>query len=205
MTALENTLIYHITDVANLNGILDAGGLNCDRSMLSSHPEVIGYEHIKKRRMEEIQVDCCPGRFVGDFVPFYYCPRSPMLYVLNKGNTGKSIGSQQTVIHLVSTVAQVMVAVENWAISDGNAGALHTSFYKDLDVLKSLNWASIRATDWRGKTHQKSAEFLALDHVPWKAFHQIGCMNAATQQRVVEILDASQHCPSVTVEPTWYY
>ena len=139
----ENTLIYHITDVANLKGILDAGGLHCDRSMLSSHPEAIGYEYIKKRRIEEIQVDCCPRRLVGDFVPFYYCPRSPMLYVVNQGQTGRPIGSQRTIIHLVSTVTQVMRAVEDWAISDGNAGAFHTSFYKEMGVLKSLDWAAI--------------------------------------------------------------
>lgn len=39
---------------------------------------------IKRRRLEEIPVDCCSGRMVGEFVPFYFCPRSVMLFVIHK-------------------------------------------------------------------------------------------------------------------------
>jgi len=66
---------------------------------------------------------------------------------------------------------------KDWAISDGNAGAFHTSFYRDLKELKNLDWKSIRATSWQGMTHQKSAEFLVADFFPWPAFHAIGCHN----------------------------
>jgi hypothetical protein len=31
-------------------------------------------------------VKCHPGTCVGEYVPFYFCPRSVMLYVINKGN-----------------------------------------------------------------------------------------------------------------------
>ncbi len=75
----ENVLIYHITDVANLPGILAEGGLHSDVAMAQRNPTVIGYTHIKERRMKQIRVGCCGGRFVGEFVAFYYCPRSPML------------------------------------------------------------------------------------------------------------------------------
>ncbi len=36
---------------------------------------------IKRRRVEELEVDCHPGTKVGDYVPFYFCPRSVMLFV----------------------------------------------------------------------------------------------------------------------------
>lgn len=98
------TPIYHITDLANLRRIVAAGGLHSDVAMAEHDPEVIGYDHIKKRRATEIQVECCGNRFVGEFVPFYYCPRSPMLYTINKGNTGRPAGCQRTIIHLVSSV-----------------------------------------------------------------------------------------------------
>ena len=52
--------------------------------MAQRNPTVIGYTHIKERRMKQIRVACCGGRFVGEFVPFYYCPRSPMLFTTNK-------------------------------------------------------------------------------------------------------------------------
>ena len=88
----DQTLIYHITDVDNLPGILAGGGLRSDAAMAQHNPAVIGYEHIKQRRMTEIRVDCCGNRFVGEFVPFYFCPRSPMLYTVNIGKTGRAPG-----------------------------------------------------------------------------------------------------------------
>jgi ssDNA thymidine ADP-ribosyltransferase, DarT len=55
----DQTLIYHITDVENLPGILAGGGLRSDAAMAQHNPAVIGYGHIKQRRMTEIRVACC--------------------------------------------------------------------------------------------------------------------------------------------------
>lgn len=55
--------------------------------------------------MTQTRVDCCGGRFVGEFVPFYFCPRSPMLFTVNRGNTGRPLGCQRAIVHLVSTLA----------------------------------------------------------------------------------------------------
>ncbi len=89
----ETILIYHITDVANLPGILAEGGLHSDAAMAARHPEVvIGYDHIKLRRLRELTIPCCGDRTVGEFVPFYFCPRSPMLLAVNNGRSGRPAG-----------------------------------------------------------------------------------------------------------------
>lgn len=201
----QQILIYHITDVENLPGILTSGGLRSDVAMAQNKPTVIGYGHIKQRRMTEIQVDCCSDRFVGEFVPFYFCPRSPMLFTVNRGNTGRPPGCQRTIIHLVSTLATGMNQNSLWAISDGNAGAFHATFSSDLAALAGLDWAAIRATQWQGRTHQKSAEFLLADFFDWAGFHAIGCHNDETVQLVQNTLINHVHRPNVRVEPTWYY
>lgn len=199
------TLIYHITDVENLPGILAGGGLRSDAAMAHHSPEVIGYGHIKQRRMTEIRVDCCGGRFVGEFVPFYFCPRSPMLYTVNRGNTGRTPGCQRTIVHLVSTMAVGISQNRPWAISDGNAGAFHATFSADVAALAGLDWAAIRATQWQGKTHQKSAEFLLADFFGWPGFHAVGCYNTEVAQQVQDMLAPYAHRPNVSVERNWYY
>jgi ssDNA thymidine ADP-ribosyltransferase, DarT len=201
----DQTLIYHITDVENLPGILAGGGLRSDAAMVRSNPAVIGYEHIKRRRMTEIRVDCCGNRFVGDFVPFYFCPRSPMLFTVNKGSTGRAPGCQRTIVHLVSTLAIAFEQGRPWAISDGNAGAFHTTFSSDEAALAGLDWVAIHATQWQGKAHQKSAEFLMADFFDWSGFHTVACHNADLAQQVQNILSNNAHCPRVSVEPSWYY
>lgn len=205
MTQPVPTPIYHITDLANLRGIVEAGGLRSDVAMAAHHPEVIGYGHIKARRATEIRVGCCGDRFVGEFVPFYYCPRSPMLFAINRGNTGRPAGCQRTILHLVSTVEAALTTAEDWAISDGNGGAYHSLFCKDLNELRNLDWKAIRATQWQGMTHQKMAEFLVADFFPWNAVQRIGCENRETALAVNEILDGTGHCPVVSVERSWYY
>ena len=202
----DQIAIYHITDVENLPSILAAGGLWSDVRMAQQQPAtVIGYGHIKERRMKEIRVPCCENRFVGEFVPFYFCPRSPMLYTLNRGNTGRPEGCQRTVVHLVSTVKVGIAQGRAWAVSDGNAGASYTSFYSTLEAISDLDWTAIRARDWRRCTHQKAAEFLVADSFPWTGIHHIGCHNATVAGQVSALLQDQAHQPLVNVQPSWYY
>lgn len=190
----DKIAIYHITDVANLPSIIRSGGLKSDCAMAKVAHTPIGYAHIKQRRMTEVRIPCRGDRFVGEFVPFYYCPRSPMLYVINKGATDRPAGCQQTIIHLVSTVATAVGTGRQWAISDGNAGAAYPSFYDDMKKgFAAIDWEAVRATDWRGKTSQKSAEFLIADRFPWSAIHSIGCHNSKVAEDIQGILCKCAH------------
>lgn len=201
----EEICIYHITDVANLPGILAEGGLLSDAAVAQRHRTVIGYDHIKLRRLREITVPCCGSRFVGEFVPFYFCPRSPMLFAINRGNTGRQPGCQRAIVHLVSTLKAGMATGRRWAVSSGNAGARHTTFESQMLALATLDWDAIRATSWKGQQHQKSAEFLVEDIFPWSAITQIGCQNSAIAREVADMLRNQAHRPTVEVKPDWYY
>jgi hypothetical protein len=199
------TRLYHITDVSNLPDIFAAGGLLSDVALAGVAHQVIGYDHIKQRRMTVYRVPCCGHRFVGEFVPFYFCPRSPMLYTVNIGRTGRPAGCQRSIVHLVTTVSRALALGQPWAIADGNAGAGHTSFSADLAALNALDWAAIRATQWQGRTHQKSAEFLVADLFPWHAIEAIGCPNGPVAQQVAHLLAGQISAPAVAVRPSWYY
>ncbi|MGH6679969.1 MAG: DUF4433 domain-containing protein, partial [Bradyrhizobium sp.] len=79
--------IYHITHVGNLPRILGDGRLVSDGLMnQGGGPAMmtIGMSKIKQRRLS-LPVKCHSGDFVGEYVPFYFCPRSVMLYVIHQG------------------------------------------------------------------------------------------------------------------------
>ncbi|WP_337175414.1 DUF4433 domain-containing protein [Paludisphaera sp.] len=80
--------VYHITHGKHLGRIIADGGLWSDAEILAlGGPEMpIGMAKIKKRRLEQQVVHCHPGTKVGQYVPFYFCPRSVMLYLLHCGN-----------------------------------------------------------------------------------------------------------------------
>jgi hypothetical protein len=83
----------------------------------------------KQRRLKEIQVSCYPGTTVGQYVPFYFCPRSIMLYLLHMGNHPDVSyrGGQKPMIHPQADFNTVINwANKNgirWAFTDSNASA----------------------------------------------------------------------------------
>jgi hypothetical protein len=201
----EERLIYHITDVENLPAILTDGGLLSDAVMSQRHSTLIGHNHIKQRRLTQIRVPSCDDRFVGEFVPFYFCPRSPMLYTVNLGNTGRPPGCQTTIVHLVSSVRDAVDLGVPWAVSDGNAGAFHTTFESTLQAIENLDWKAIEASFWAENRHQKQAELLVADFFPWTGIHEVGCQNQGVADEVTRLVADHNHRPKVSVRTGWYY
>ena len=96
--------IYHITHVNNLASIVANNGLVSDAKRITNQLpcSLVGMSNIKKRRLQQIKVSCHPRTKVGQYVPFYFCPRSIMLYILHQGNHPELTykGGQQPIVHL---------------------------------------------------------------------------------------------------------
>ena len=105
--------IYHLTHVRNLPGIIHAGALWSDakRIELAIDCEVVGMSSIKERRLN-LPVKCHPRTTVGQYVPFYFCARSIMLYILHMGNHPDLTyhGGQRPIVHLVADLRATVAA-----------------------------------------------------------------------------------------------
>lgn len=207
--------IYHITHVDNLAGITAAGCLWSDRARIDQELEcsLVGMSRIKQRRLDEIEVDCYAGTKVGEYVPFYFCPRSIMLFILHKGDHPDITyrGGQSSIVHLRADLNATIAWAERedvrWACSDRNAGAYVASFYKRRQDLRKINWPAVAATDFRDTLVKegKQAEFLLYESFPWHLIEAIGVRNEAIRGRVQAALRGVAHRPPVTVETNWYY
>ena len=206
--------IYHITHINNLSQIIADGVVWSDRRLLTKAEgrTVIGFNHIKQRRLESIRVPCHPGTMVGDYVPFYFCPRSIMLYIIEKRNAElRYMGGQREVVHLVSTIDAAIGAAGNrpWAFSDGNAGAAYANFFSDLEQLDQvIDWKAVAARKWDDPAikERKQAEFLVHDFFPWSCFHEIGVYDQPIAEQVRATLKGSEHHPAIHVrKKEWYY
>ncbi len=111
VAATMPTDIYHITHVDNLAAIVAEGGLWCDREAADRGVAKIGiaHQHIKERRARR-RVPIGPGGTLDDYVPFYFAPRSPMLFSINGGFVEGYSDGQRSVIHLVSSAEVVSAA-----------------------------------------------------------------------------------------------
>jgi hypothetical protein len=99
--------VYHITHIDNLSSIVSDGFLWCDHEQRrrGGNHQNIGYSHIKERRLKH-PVKVARGGTLGNYVPFYFGPRSVMLFVIFNGHE-KYKGGQESIVHLVSSVATI--------------------------------------------------------------------------------------------------
>ena len=195
--------IYHITHLRNLAQIVATGGLWSDAQRVERglNCKIVGMSAIKRRRLEELVVSCHPTTKVGQYVPFYFCPRSIMLYMLHQGNHPDLDyrEGQQPIVHLRADVcATVDWANQNaarWAFSTSNAGTRYTSFHASLDQLHEVNWQAVAATDFRSAEIKdgKQAEFLVHDWFPWELVEKIGVFNQNIGDEVLKALAAVGH------------
>ncbi len=207
--------IYHITHVDNLSKIIEAGRIWSDRKMLDAGFEcnVVGLRGIKERRLNVIEVSCNRGTNVGDYVPFYLCPRSVMLSVFYYDNLPELTyhGGQEPIVHLEADMDKCAEwAIGNnrrFAFSDSNAGSFTAAFYNKKSDLDKIDWGVVNGTDFsnRYKKDRKAAEFLMHESFPWELVERIGVFDEKRELLATSIVRTASHQPSISIERSWYF
>ena len=204
--------IYHIVHVDRLASIVADGGLWSDAALQRrARPgTTIGMSHIKQRRLT-YRLNSRPGLRVGDCVPFYFCPRSIMLFVIHMANSPELDyrGGQGPIVHLEADLHEAVDWAERnerrWAFTLSNAGSRYFQDRRDLAQLGELDWAAIQARDWRACKEGKQAEFLVERSFPWTLVRRVGVCTVETSNRAMDAMRSADHQPAVTVQPGWYY
>ena len=186
--------IYHILHFDRLPSVIRNGFLFSDAIMnrRSASGTTIGMSAIKQRRLTELSLASHPGLLVGECDPFYYCPRSVMLFLIYKGNEpGLAYRSgQEPIVHLELDIRAVIewadTSSKRWAITNGNAGSHYFDDFSTFSKLRDLNWSAIQARQWSQASvkEAKQSEFLVEDQVPWPLVSRIGVQNTRVQAQV---------------------
>ncbi len=210
--AISLTPIYHITHLRNLTSILDEGGLWCDgiaddRNLADVD---IAHAHIKARRQRK-KVPAGAGGCLADYVPFYFAPRSPMLYAIHTGAVAEYRGDQASVVHLVASAEMVAQRGLAYVFSDGHAVMALSDFFDDLRGLDAIDWQIMRERFWADtdedpdRKRRRQAEFLVHRFLPWNLVTEIGVLQRGTGQEVRQLLRSQEHRPEVRERRGWYY
>ena len=213
MPAPADPKIYHIVHVDRLPSIIADGGLLCDAEIARSEAlgTTIGMNHLKRKRLTELSLQSYPDLLVGACVPFYFCPRSVMLYVIKKANHPQLSyrGGQGPIIHveadLRSTVAWAEEHDLRWAFTLSNASAYYFEDRSDLEQLDEIDWDAVEAENWQQCRESKQAEFLVEQRFSWELVSRIGVFTRQVGHQVAAVLEGSTHRPPVEIRSEWYY
>ena len=212
MTVPDNPKIYHITHVENLASIISSGYIWSDAKTTPKPGVVkIGMSEIKHRRLYENQLASHPGLYIGECVPFYFCFRSIMLYLISRQNHPELQykGGQEPIIHLEADLKKVVNWAEQnnkrWTFTLSNAGAYYFEDRASLKNLDELDWNAINSTSWHECREKKQAEFLIEEKFPWNFVDRIGIYSKDYYNSVVSSFNGSSHRPVVEIKKDWYY
>jgi hypothetical protein len=200
----------HFTHTRHLTTII-SNGLLPDRRVGTQLRHEIGDRGIKGAR-RRLPVTCGPRGCPCDYAPFYFAPRSPMLYRIAKGGVEHYQDGQEPLVYLVSTIGAVIDAGARWVFSDGNCGAELTAYHDNLDELDDrVDWPLQAARQWADtaedpqRATRRAAEFLVYQLMPWNLVRWLVVRSEATAVAVRDVLSAAGQHQKVYVRPTWYY
>jgi len=170
---VTDRIILHFTDVANLASIVQDEGLYSDVIMTRTGRQFrecaeIGIKETRRNKAVPVEPYGC----VGDYVPFYYAPRSPMMSAISHGKVPGYTDSR-SLAYFVSSIARVSNAGLRWVCTDGNARTGITEFYNTwLELESQTDWELMTERYWANTTEdgdrkrRRAAEFLVRDFFP---------------------------------------
>ncbi len=209
MNALPKTRIYRLTHYKNLPFIFQ-NGLHCANSDVK-HPDFvnIGFQSlISSRGITPVKAE--PGGVLNDYIPFYFTPRSPMLFMIYKGKVEDYKGMQEELVYLVSNVEVIQEANIPYVFTDRHAKLSYAKHYNEYSKLAELDWDTINSDNWgqqygADKKEKKQAEFLVYQSLSLNLVQGIVCQNDQIYRLVESAMkDAGVSLP-IACRPNLYY
>jgi len=206
----EKALIFRITHRDNLPWIV-ANGLHCANAGLHD-PNFVSIGNadlIDKRTTKPIPAPL--GGTLPDYVPFYFTPRSPMLFNIKTGYNGVKQRRNDEILVLVTSLPRLAEKDIKFLISDRHAYLAAARFSDDLAHLNRIDWRILQNSDFKrdnddlGKMERYQAEALVHKQLPLDALIAVACYSDAVKVIIDSSLAGTQLADKVVIKPGWYF
>ena len=203
--------VYRIVHMDNVEYLLTHGMFH--RNHTKADPNYINIgdsQLISQRNDYPVSIDP-PNGNLGDYVPFYFGPLSPMLLNISTGYRGITKRPQDEIVYMVCEVATLVAHCEEWCFTDGHAKTTITAFYNDLQYLSEVDWNMVFERYWRNteddfdRMRRKQAEFLVKHYVPVSCISGIVVHNETRKKFVEGIITRFGLGIPVQVNHQFYY
>ena len=204
-------LLFRITHVANLPWLL-RHGLHAARSQVADPNFVaIGNPDLIDKRTRRV-VPRPPGGVLSDYIPFYFTPKSPMLFNIKTGYSGITMRPNEEIAILFSSCQKMAEQDVTMLYTDRHAYTMTAEWTADADDLATLiDWDILRRHDFArsdaypDKMERYQAEALAHRHVPPAALLGIGCVSDRVRSAIEQTVQMSGAAVQVFSRPGWYF
>lgn len=208
MADLSKLFLYRITHLQNIQHVLQQGITHISSVIKNNKFVSIGDSSLINSR-SGFQLP--NGRRLGEYIPFYFGVRMPMLYVIQNGFNGVTPTSSNKIVYCVTSVKAIMESNMNFIFSDGHAIDGFSSFYSPVDVNKIetiVDFKAVKEQYWKSDTdldlkRRKEAEFLVLGDVPKEAIIGFAVHNQTAAEAIKEM--EGFEGKKLIVKPNYYF
>lgn len=208
MPELDKLYLFRMIHIENIPHVLEQGITH--RTSANGNPNFvpIGDSSLIDTRSKHLILS---GQRLGDFIPFYFGPRMPMLYVIQKGFNNVQPISAEKIVYCITSVADVIdCSSVDFVFTDGHAVDALSSFYTpahiaqikqiiDLNAINSKYWIDENDLDLK---RRKEAEFLIRGDLPRSAIRGYAVYN---QEAAITLTNMGVHAQQIVIRPTYYF
>lgn len=207
MLDLNKIYIYRMTHIDNIPHIIQNGITHSNSKNANVNFIPIGDNSLIYERREIILKN---NKLLGDYIPFYFGIRTPMLYVLQNGYNMVTATLAENIVYCVSSVQNIIDLQLDFVFTDGHAKDKFTTqfFSEDIQNIGSLlDWNSIKATYWKDEEdldlkRKKQAEFLVLGDIPYNSLLGFIVYNENSKQKLI---NRGVDAKIIGIKPEYYF
>ncbi|MEJ5306710.1 MAG: DUF4433 domain-containing protein [candidate division WOR-3 bacterium] len=196
---LEDIKLYRMTHIENIPHILQHGIAHKNSKFANAEYKNIGdFSLISARERKTINITNGNNNIIktiilGDFIPFYFNVKMPMLYVIQHGGNFTTKTSSSDIVYLVCSLYKI-VQLDNIEcyFCDGHATDNLTTFY-DSSFIKQIgniiDWTAVTSQYWGGENNlevkrKKQAEFLVKGDLPVEVIEYFICYDEIAEEKL---------------------
>lgn len=207
MPDFSKIYLYRMTHIENIPHIFRYGLTH--RNSIRANPNYVPIGDnslISTRNTRRLK----NGRIIGDYIPFYFGYRMPMLYVIQKGLNGVLPTQAENIVYCVTSVKAVLDSNIGFIFTDGHAIDSFTSEF-DIEQIENIHYIldsnAINAVFWKDendldKKRRKEAEFLLEQDLPKDYILGYICFNEAAKAKLVSFgIDEVK----IVIRPNYYF
>ncbi len=188
---MDKIRLFRMTQIENIPHILRYGITHGQSAKANAQYVAIGDDSVISKRTTCILPN---GRALSEYIPFYFGPRMPMLYVIQNGFNGVKRTFAENIVYCITSVVAIMDYKLDFVFTDGHAVDGLSSFYSISDIQNIENLIdnhAINRASWRDENdldlkRRKEAEFLVAQDIPHEAILGFVVFNEKAKTKLME-------------------
>lgn len=196
VTSIDKITLYRMTHIENIPHILQYGVVHgSSPNSNSSYVSIGDTSLIDYRSNKSVSTIDNERIILGEFIPFYFGVRMPMLYVIQHGgNFVPRAQHADEIIYVGVSLLAILNGNFDFYFSNGHATDSLTTFYnkQHIEQLPSIiDWEAVKTHQWAGDgigtdvKRRKQAEFLIKQDIPFSLIRGFVCYSEKSKAKLM--------------------